>query len=109
MFSAGGYLLTDSPTLGFVAFNIDYRLAHTHGLLPPGKTPTPPSPPHGGPPPPPPPVAVGAKLVSHLARSPYFFSPHPSKPEGKIHRVDPDFGSTLTASNRDSQSNCWFN
>ena len=29
--------------------------------------------------------------------------------EGKIHRVDPDFGSTLTASNRDSQSNCWVN
>jgi hypothetical protein len=29
--------------------------------------------------------------------------------EGKIHRVDPDFGSTLTASNRDYQSNCWVN
>jgi hypothetical protein len=29
--------------------------------------------------------------------------------QGKIHRVDPDFGSTLTASNRDSQSNCWVN
>jgi hypothetical protein len=29
--------------------------------------------------------------------------------EGKIHRVDPDFGSTLTASNRDSQSNCLVN
>jgi hypothetical protein len=27
--------------------------------------------------------------------------------EGKIHRVDPDFGSTLTVSNRDSHSNCW--
>jgi hypothetical protein len=27
--------------------------------------------------------------------------------EGKIHRVDPDFGSTLTVSNRDYQSNCW--
>jgi hypothetical protein len=27
--------------------------------------------------------------------------------EGKIHRVDPDFGSTLTVSSRDSQSNCW--
>ena len=26
--------------------------------------------------------------------------------EGKIHRVDPDFGSTSTASDRDSQSNC---
>jgi hypothetical protein len=30
-------------------------------------------------------------------------------PEGKIHRVDPDFESTLTASNRYSQSNCWVN
>jgi hypothetical protein len=29
--------------------------------------------------------------------------------EGEIHRVDPDFGPTLTASNRDSQSNCWVN
>jgi hypothetical protein len=29
--------------------------------------------------------------------------------EGKIHRVDPDFGSTLTGSNRDSQSNRWVN
>ena len=29
--------------------------------------------------------------------------------EGKIYRVDPDFGSTLTVSNRDSQSNCWVN
>jgi hypothetical protein len=29
--------------------------------------------------------------------------------EGKIHRVDPDFGSTLPASNRVSQSNCWVN
>jgi hypothetical protein len=29
--------------------------------------------------------------------------------EGKIHRVDPDFGPTLTASNRDKQSNCWVN
>ena len=30
-------------------------------------------------------------------------------PKGKIHRVDPDFGSTSAASNRDSQSNCWVN
>jgi hypothetical protein len=30
-------------------------------------------------------------------------------PEGKAHRVDPDFGSTLPASNRDSQPNCWVN
>ena len=29
-----------------------------------------------------------------------------ARPEGKIHRVDPDFGSTLTVSNRDFQSNC---
>jgi hypothetical protein len=29
--------------------------------------------------------------------------------EGKIHRVDSDFGSTLTVSNTDSQSNCWVN
>jgi hypothetical protein len=29
--------------------------------------------------------------------------------EGKIHRVDPDFGSTLTVSNTDSQVNCWVN
>jgi hypothetical protein len=29
------------------------------------------------------------------------------KPE--IHRIDPEFGSTLTISNRDSQSNCWVN
>jgi hypothetical protein len=29
--------------------------------------------------------------------------------QGKFHRVDPDFGSTLTASNRTSQSNCWVN
>ena len=27
--------------------------------------------------------------------------------EGKIHRVGPEFGPTLTASNRDYQSNCW--
>ena len=27
--------------------------------------------------------------------------------KGRIHRVDPDFGSTLTVSNKDSQSNCW--
>jgi hypothetical protein len=33
----------------------------------------------------------------------------PVDSEGKIHRVDPDFGSTLTASNRDFQSNCWVN
>jgi hypothetical protein len=31
------------------------------------------------------------------------------EPKGKIHRVDPDFGSTLTVSNRDSQSNRWVN
>jgi hypothetical protein len=30
-------------------------------------------------------------------------------PQGEIHRVDPDFGSTLTAANRDSQSSCWVN
>jgi hypothetical protein len=29
--------------------------------------------------------------------------------KGKIHRVDPDFGSTLTASTRDSQSDRWAN
>jgi hypothetical protein len=29
--------------------------------------------------------------------------------KGEIHRVDPDFGSTLTASHRDSQPNCWVN
>ena len=28
---------------------------------------------------------------------------------GKIHRVGPYFGSTLTVANRDSQSNCWVN
>ena len=27
----------------------------------------------------------------------------------EIHRVDPDFRSTLIVSNRDSQSNCWVN
>ena len=31
------------------------------------------------------------------------------EPEGKIHRVDPDFGSTLTDYNRNSQSNRWVN
>ena len=29
--------------------------------------------------------------------------------EGKINGVDPDFGSTLTVANRDSQSNSWVN
>jgi hypothetical protein len=29
--------------------------------------------------------------------------------KGKMHRVHPDFGSTLTVSTRDSQSNCWVN
>ena len=29
--------------------------------------------------------------------------------EGKIHRVDPAFGSTLTVSSRYSQSKCWIN
>ena len=29
--------------------------------------------------------------------------------EPEIHRVDPEFGSTLTVSNRDSQSNFWVN
>ena len=29
--------------------------------------------------------------------------------EGNIHRADPDFGSTLTVSSRDYQSNCWAN
>ena len=28
---------------------------------------------------------------------------------GRIHRVDPDFGSALTVFNRDSQSNFWVN
>jgi hypothetical protein len=32
-----------------------------------------------------------------------------SRPEGKIYRVDPDFGSTLTVSSRDYQSKCWVN
>jgi hypothetical protein len=32
-----------------------------------------------------------------------------SDQKGKIHRVDPDFGSTLTASSRDYQSNYWVN
>jgi hypothetical protein len=29
--------------------------------------------------------------------------------KGEIHRVDPEFGSTVTVSSRDSQSNCWVN
>jgi hypothetical protein len=29
--------------------------------------------------------------------------------EGKIHRADPDFGSTVTVSTRNYQSNCWVN
>ena len=37
------------------------------------------------------------------------YAPSHNRHEGKIHRVDPDFASTLTASNRDSQSNCWVN
>jgi hypothetical protein len=32
-----------------------------------------------------------------------------TQPKGKIHRVEPDSGSTLTVSNRDSHSNCWAN
>ena len=32
-----------------------------------------------------------------------------SPPEGKIHRVDSDFESTLKVSNRGLQSNCWVN
>ena len=35
--------------------------------------------------------------------------PSDLRPQSKIHRVGPDFGSTLTASNRDSHSNCWVN
>ena len=33
----------------------------------------------------------------------------PTRGYGKIHRVGSDFGSTLTVSNRDSQSNCLVN
>jgi hypothetical protein len=33
----------------------------------------------------------------------------PAGRQSKIHRVDPDFGSTLAVSNRDSQPNCWVN
>ena len=69
---------------GFVAFNIDYRLKGANGLLPPGPIPTPPGrhppPPHsGGGDSPSPPVAAGAKLVSSIGRSAYFFSPHPDR------------------------------
>ena len=54
--------------------------------------------------------ANGSVIWSH--RLHYNFSDHPwpcADPKGKIHRVDPDFGSSLTVSNRDSQSNCWVN
>jgi hypothetical protein len=37
------------------------------------------------------------------------FRKHALQLRGKIHRVDPDFGSTLTVSNRDSQSTRWVN
>jgi hypothetical protein len=36
-------------------------------------------------------------------------SPSPWRKVKFTRRVDPDFGSTLTASNRDSQSKCWVN
>jgi acetyl esterase/lipase len=55
---------------GFVAFNIDYRLLHNHGLLPPSE------PPPGSSPPP---VPTGARLISHVGRSVYDFSPHPER------------------------------
>jgi hypothetical protein len=35
--------------------------------------------------------------------------PFSASRKGKIHRVGPDFGSTLTVSSRDYQSKCWVN
>jgi hypothetical protein len=52
-----------------------------------------------GPATPPPPAATARARTRTWGRG----------PEGKIHRVDPDFGSTLTVSNRDYQSNWWVN
>ena len=49
---------------GFVAFNVDYRLAHDKGLLPAASTPPPP--------------ASGTALVSFLQRSGETFVPHPA-------------------------------
>jgi hypothetical protein len=48
----------------------------------------------------------GRATSAHAVSVTYLPVPH-CKPE--IHRVDPEFGSTLTVSNRDSQSNCWVN
>ena len=59
----------------------------------------------------PPPVtsgAFGGWDTDDLGPMPPFGRDH-VEPKGKIHRVEPDFGSTFTASNRDSQSNCWVN
>jgi hypothetical protein len=47
-------------------------------------------------------------LAGHEPRAMVYFRVASSaRPEGKVHRVGPDFGSTLTVFNRDSQSNCW--
>ena len=49
---------------GFVAFNINYRLAHMKGNYPPFGPPNPPAP------------QAGTALVSHIERQ-WYFSPHP--------------------------------
>jgi hypothetical protein len=51
-------------------------------------------------------------LRTHAIRESPRFSPRVrvgggGRPKGKINRVGPGFGSTLTASSRDSQSDCW--
>jgi hypothetical protein len=49
-------------------------------------------------------------LLPHAARLSGAAAPRRRRrARGKIQRVDPDFGSTLAVSNRDSQSNCWAN
>jgi hypothetical protein len=54
-----------------------------------------------------PPVASRAAARRPLRRWPAVAAAVGRAPEGKNYRVDPDFGSTLTVSNRDSQSNRW--
>jgi hypothetical protein len=51
---------------------------------------------------------VGSTTSRERRLTPIAVSPF-AEPDGKVHRVDPDFGSTLTVTNRDSQSNCWVN
>jgi hypothetical protein len=102
----------DAAPVLFCMEHCKWNMQGRMGMTPPATRPTrrrasrrPPPSRHSDPQP----LLLGPQKYSRWRTIPSVENSSEAQVKGKIYRVDPDFGSTLTVSNKDSQSNFWVN